>query len=271
MPLESVKTLVVSTEASVTHVFAQALRDYHSTRIAPVHAPVTMDPGQGVSCWVLPDTLVKVGVLDYVAPHETRPNIASLHCFYSIHVDGQLMAFGRVSFKDLLKKNAGRVVHTLQEQGLRVVMLSGDRSLHLARVAAELNIQEFASCWPHEKVAYIKRLQDEGEVVMMVGDGANDSAALAVADAGVSLDATNMSSESSDLVVLNGDLDKVLTMLVLSRRSVHLARQTVGIGMTLSVLQMIVAALGFTSPLTNAVLQEGIDLATIIHALRAIF
>lgn len=150
-----------------------------------------------------------------------------------------------------------------------MLILSGDRSRHLASVAKQLDVDSFSSCLPHEKAARVKALQAQLGKVIFVGDGANDSAALAQADVGVSVDPSSLSSESADVVVLNGNIERVDDLISLSQRVVRIARRTVGLGTSASLMQMFAAATGATTPFQNAVLQELVDLSAVLHSMTA--
>jgi heavy metal translocating P-type ATPase len=178
---------------------------------------------------------------------------------------------GYVEFDDPVRPESIELVRKLKSKGLFVVILSGDKSSHLHHVAKQLNVDAFHSCLPHEKANKIATLQQQFGTVVMVGDGANDSAALAQANVGISIDATSLSSEAADIVILNGDVSKVGELIGLGKRVVRIARGTVKIGTTLSMLQVLLAATGITTPFQNAVAQEIIDVGSLVNAMRAMW
>ena len=124
---------------------------------------------------------------------------------------------------------------------------------------------------PAEKVTAVKEAAHEGTSVM-VGDGINDAPALAAADVGVALGArgATASSEAADIVLLLDRIDRLADGVLIARRARYIALQSIFVGMGLSSIAMAVAAFGFLPPVNGALLQEAIDVAVILNALRAL-
>ena len=187
-------------------------------------------------------------------------------------VDGKV--HGCFFFRDALRPSARAAVSQLQRRGdVRIAILSGDRSGRLEHVAAELGIDEklVVPCLPHEKMARVQAWRDEGETVVMVGDGVNDAPALAAASVGISMGTTALASDSADVVLLGSDdLMSVVKALDLGRTAASTATRGVVGGMGCSVLQMALAHAGVVPPFVNACLQEVVDLGAILNSLRVL-
>ena len=124
---------------------------------------------------------------------------------------------------------------------------------------------------PEEKQKGIEELKKRGAIVAMVGDGINDAPALALSDVGMVFanEEKTAASEASDIVLLGGNFSSVLYSLLSARRTISIAKQSIVAGIGMSVVCMILASFGLISPIVGAVIQEGIDVAVILNALRA--
>jgi heavy metal translocating P-type ATPase len=191
-----------------------------------------------------------------------------------IGVDGHIG--GVIVMADELRPDAPGIVERLRAEGVRhVAMVSGDRRSVAERIGRELGVDRvYAEQSPGEKLEVVRRLRDDPELrpVIMVGDGVNDAPALALADLGIAMGAAGatVSSETADAVITVDRVDRVADAVHTGRRSLHIARQSVLVGMGLSIIAMIVAAFGYLPPVAGALLQEVIDLAVILNALRAL-
>jgi P-type E1-E2 ATPase len=153
-----------------------------------------------------------------------------------------------------------------------VVLVTGDRADRGESVGALLGVDAVISeMKPQDKVTAVLAEHANG-TVMMVGDGVNDAPALAAADIGVAMGARGAaaSSEAADVVILVDRLDRLVDAISIARRSRHIALQSVYAGIGLSMAGMIAAAFGYLTPVQGAILQEVIDVAVIVNALRAL-
>jgi soluble P-type ATPase/iron-sulfur cluster repair protein YtfE (RIC family) len=186
-------------------------------------------------------------------------------------VDGELA--GGVLLEDAIRPDAPRTLRSLRRAGFRkIVLLTGDHLDVAEIVGAALGLDEvLAERSPSDKVAAVQALAAEGPTVM-VGDGVNDAPALAAAEVGVAIGArgASASSEAADVVLLPDRLDRLGEAVSIARRSHRIALQSAGAGMALSLLGMAAAAAGLLPPVGGALLQEAIDVAVILNALRAL-
>lgn len=132
-----------------------------------------------------------------------------------LSVDGKVVGF--VTITDPIKETSKEAIRLLQEQGIDVIMLTGDNKRTAKTVAEELNLASFqAECLPEDKLNVIKKLQAEGKVVAMAGDGINDAPALAQADIGIAMGTgTDVAIESSEVTLVKGDLMGIVKALKL--------------------------------------------------------
>ncbi|HYV97658.1 MAG TPA: heavy metal translocating P-type ATPase [Gemmatimonadaceae bacterium] len=180
---------------------------------------------------------------------------------------------GLLVFADTLRPGLSNFFNDLGALGIRrTLLLSGDRADRVAHVARELGIAEArGELLPDEKVSAIKGLVASGARVAMVGDGVNDAPALAAATVGVAIAAHGggIAAESADCVLLSGDLTLLARVIRVSRRTLAIARQSIYAGVGLSMIAMGFAAAGLLQPVAGALVQEAIDVAVILNALRA--
>lgn len=175
-------------------------------------------------------------------------------------VDGRLA--GLLAIADPVKENSEAAVRSLQQSGIRVVMLTGDNHTTAAAVARTLGIDEVeAEVLPEDKGHVVKRLRDEGRIVAMVGDGINDAPALATADVGIAMGTgTDVAIESAGITLLRGDLNGIVHALQLSRATMRNIRQNLFFAFAYNALGVPIAA-GVLYPLTGMLLSPMIAAA----------
>ncbi len=191
-----------------------------------------------------------------------------------VGVDGRLE--GMVVMADRLREDARELAGALRRSGIRrVAMVTGDRASVAERIAAETGLDDVhAEQAPEQKLDVVRAMRADPELapVVMVGDGVNDAPALALADVGIAMGGpgATVSSDTADAVITVDRIDRVATAVQVGRRSLGIARQSVLVGIGLSLAAMAFAAVGYIPPIAGALLQEGIDVAVILNALRAL-
>ena len=185
-------------------------------------------------------------------------------------IDGQVA--GAIEFADLLRPGVARTFERLRALGLdRTMLLSGDNPSYVTAIATEVGIREArGNLLPEDKVREVERLESAGTSVLMVGDGVNDAPALSTADVGVALAShgRGIASESADVVLLKDDVAGVADAIEIGRKTMQVARQSILVGLGLSGIAMGFAAFGMIAPVVGALIQEAIDVAVIVNALR---
>lgn len=142
-----------------------------------------------------------------------------------VAIDDQAVAI--IAVADTLKENTQRAIDELHARGIEIVMMTGDNKRTAEAIAAQLGIEQvFSEVLPEDKSKNVEKLQQEGKIVAMVGDGINDAPALAQADIGIAMGAgTDVAIESADIVLMRDDILSVLTAIDLSSATIRNIKQ----------------------------------------------
>jgi heavy metal translocating P-type ATPase len=264
-------------DANAGHTLARSIvaAAYERGLTIPAATEVNERPGQGVTGRV-DGHAITLGARSFVAACHPELSLArwdgaatGLRAWLA--VDGA--PGGVIEFADRLRPEARGLVEGLRRLGLhRIILVTGDHLGHARAVADAVGIPEVrADLLPADKVSVVEELERAGERVLMMGDGTNDAPALMRASVGVALAAHGggITAEAADAVVLADDANRVAEAVQISRRTMAIARESVWAGLGLSGLAMVVAAFGYIPPIMGAILQEVIDVAVILNALRA--
>jgi Cu2+-exporting ATPase len=212
-----------------------------------------------------------LGAREIAMPDEARQIVAQVDRGVSsilVAVDGRLV--GAIRYADATRPEAAAVLASLRARGVRrIVMMTGDSEAVAREVAREVGIDEVeAGVFPERKAEVVRALQAAGYVVGVIGDGINDSPALAYADVSFSLkEGTDVARETAD-VVLHGDLRGLVDSIDLARDSMRLLRENLAIVAVPNAAGMLLATLGAVGPLVATALNNGSAVAAAVNGLR---
>jgi len=282
VPEAELLRLAASVEQLSAHVIAAALVRAAAERGLALAVPAggVEAPGQGIEGTVdgravaagSPTWLAERG-LDGAASALAVPHREG-EALVAVAIDGALA--GTIALGDRLRDDAPELVRHLRAGGVAYIgLVTGDRRRVAEDIGRRLGVDRvYPEQSPKDKVDVVRSVlaRSDARMVVMIGDGINDAPALAAADVGVALAAAGatISSEVADAVVLVDRVDRVGSAIQVSRRALDIARQSILAGLGLSFAGMGLAAVGLLPPIAGALAQEGIDVAVILNALRAL-
>ncbi|MGA5637998.1 heavy metal translocating P-type ATPase [Streptomyces cinereoruber] len=256
-------------EHSSEHPVARAVAEAAAERCGPLPVPKTFEnvPGLGVRGSV-DGRLVVVGRAALLAAEGIEAPAASEPG--AVHVAWDGVARGTLTVADTVKDTSAEAVARLRALGLRPVLLTGDHRAVAEAVADEVGIDEvIAEVLPEGKAEVIRRLQEEGRTVAMVGDGVNDAAALATADLGLAMGTgTDAAIEAGDLTLVRGDLRVAADAVRLSRRTLATIKGNLGWAFGYNVAALPLAAAGLLNPMIAGLAMAFSSVFVVTNSLR---
>jgi Cu+-exporting ATPase len=279
--------LAAAVERNSEHPLAEAVVQYAKAQGVEFPLPEAKDfeaiSGAGVQ-GVVNDRLIQIGTSRFLK--QLGIHTEALQAYKDkweaagkttalIAVNGKLE--GVVGIADALKPSSAEAVRGLQRMGLEVVMLTGDNQQTAEAIASEVGIKRvFAEVRPDQKAEQVQRLQKEGKIVAMVGDGINDAPALAQADVGIAIGTgTDVAIAASDITLISGDLSGIVTAIQLSRATINNIRQNLFFAFIYNVAGIPIAAgvlFAFTGWLLNPIIAGGAmafsSVSVVTNALR---
>jgi Cu2+-exporting ATPase len=265
--------MAAALEAHSEHPVARAFRD---SGIADAVLPRVDDfrvvPGRGVEGRIA-GRLNRLGKPDFVADlsgqHSSMGAVRVDDWTMQVALGDENGLFAHFVLVDEARPGAASLVRHLARLGIETTLLSGDRALSVAAVAAALGIADArGDAQPEDKRDAIARLQARGAVVAMIGDGINDAPSLAQAQVSVSLgSATPLAQWTADVVVLGDELPRIADAIIHARRTLRVVRENLAWAFAYNIVAIPAAALGYVSPLVAAIGMSASSLAVVANAL----
>ena len=187
---------------------------------------------------------------------------------YIFYIDKKIVA--NFELKDELKDDAKELIEYLKEQNIESIMLTGDNNFVASSIAKELEISNYkANLTPKDKADFIKDLKNSGKTVVMVGDGVNDSVALASSDVAIAMgNSADVSMMVSDVVMLNSKLKSLKDAFIISKKTYKHIKQNLAFSLIYNTITIPIAAAGFIIPLFAALSMSLSSLVVVLNSLR---
>lgn len=185
-----------------------------------------------------------------------------------VSVNGEMS--GIIGIEDPIKENSAAVIKSLKDMNIKTVMITGDNKTTAENIAKKAGIDNFeAEVMPEDKANAVKKYQGNNEVVAMVGDGINDSPALAQSDVGIAIGSgTDIAMETGSIVLMSGDLNGVLNAIQLSKRTIKTIKQNLFWAFIYNTIGIPLAALGLLNPMFAAFAMSLSSVSVVSNSLR---
>jgi len=270
--------LVASAERLSEHPLAQALVAGIKNKGIEIQDPLSFEaiPGYGVKATVQERELL-VGTRKLMNQHKVNINTA-LEEMTNLEREGKtamLVALdgkyaGMLAVADTIKATSKEAVSRLKEMGLEVMMITGDNRQTAQAIAMQAGIEHvIAEVLPEGKAEEVKKLQQQGKKVAMVGDGINDAPALALADIGMAIGTgTDVAMEAADITLMRGDLMSIADAIEMSRKTISNIKQNLFWAMGYNTLGIPIAAVGLLAPWVAGAAMAFSSVSVVLNALR---
>ena len=276
--------IAVSIDQLSAHIFARSLIKYAQKQSLELEYPENFEEtfGQGVKA-KLHNKLYFLGKLKYITSQKVnvKKEVETEHDTFeqqgktAVYLSDDKNLLGYIVFADIIRPETKQMFASIKEHNIdRIIMLTGDKKSVAENIAKKVGITEYqAELSPEQKVEWLKKIQREYGNVAMIGDGVNDAPALAIASVGIAMAShgATAAGEASDVVIMVNDMHKVHDALHIAQSAIKLAKQGIFFGMGVSILLMMIALFGYIPPVFGAVMQEILDVAVILNALRLNF
>ncbi|MCY7432416.1 heavy metal translocating P-type ATPase [Bacillus safensis] len=270
--------LAGSAEQQSEHPLARAITDGMKERglEAVVVEAFQADPGHGIEAKAAGHKLL-IGTRKLLQKHHIRyeqieASVTTLEeqgkTAMLVAIDGEVA--GIVAVADTIKSSSPQAIARLKEQGIHVMMMTGDNKLTAEAIAKQAGIDHvIAEVLPEEKAAHIAALQEQGKKVAMVGDGINDAPALATANIGMAVGTgTDVAMEAADITLMTGDLHAIADALEFSKKTMRNIKQNLFWALAYNCIGIPIAAFGFLAPWLAGAAMAFSSVSVVLNALR---
>jgi len=274
------KEYVLSVESKSEHPIAKALADYlKDYKILTTVTNFKNKSGFGVSAEI-DGTNIIIGNRKLIESEKIKDN-AILEEIIDLELSGNtvvIVAFNNIiagyfSLSDTIKPNSKKIVSDLKRNGINTYLLTGDNLVAAELIGKELGINNIVgNALPEDKINLIDKLQKEGKIVAMVGDGINDSPALTKANIGIAIGSgTDIAIESADIVIANNDLEKIISAITISKKTINKIKQNLFWAFIYNIIGIPLAAFGLLNPMIGALAMSLSSVSVISNSLRLKF
>ncbi|MCI1466388.1 MAG: cadmium-translocating P-type ATPase [Lactobacillus sp.] len=265
---DELKKLAASAEQQSSHIIASSLvKAVPKSDLLPAN-DVKETTGQGLTA-IVDGKAIKVGKRSFVTDEDDAKKVNTTAIYVAI--DGEYA--GYITFKDQMRPETAETLATLRRQGVdHIMMLTGDHEDVAKKIGDAAGVDDIRhDLLPAQKIEAIKQVPKEQRPVVMVGDGVNDAPSLTAADVGIAMGAkgATAASESADAIIMVNDLSRVNNAVAISKHTQKVANIDVLTAITIVIIIELIAFTGVIPVLFGAILQEVVDVITILLALLA--
>lgn len=271
-------SLLASLESKSEHPIAKAIIDYANSKNIKVKTITEFEikPGKGLKARYGNDIILAGNEnfmtennidLDFLLSEiKTNSNSNSSIVFLAVNNDAK----GYITISDSIKSNSAKVISEIKSYNIEPILLSGDNFTVTKNVSDKIGILKFeAEVLPENKSGIVKKFQNEGKKVVMVGDGINDAPALVQSDIGIAIGTgTDVALESANVVLMNGDLEGIVKSLKLSKQTIRVIKQNLFWAFIYNVIGIPLAALGLLNPMFAALAMSFSSVSVVSNSLR---
>ncbi len=261
------EALLFALVSSSNHPIAQGVGRYLDVDTPQSLHEVTQWQARGIGASVEGNTLLG-GNARLMQEHGIDASVHSKHSLFYFAVNGKVCAIYELS--DVTKEDSLQAIESIKRRGIEVVMLTGDHEENARHIADTVGIEHLQhSLTPEAKAAYVQQRQENGDVVIMAGDGVNDILALANANIGIAMgNGSDIAIEVSDVVLLGDNLTALSDALAISQTTFKLIKQNLGISLLYNAITIPLAMAGYIIPLIAAISMSLSSLLVVGNSMR---